>query len=956
MKFFLRLTFIKMLSISLLITGCREFPNATKNTLSKTQRDSIMAKAENLRVRGKALREDSRFAEAMDFQQKALELSLDAKDTLNIVYDYNQLATTLRRLGRLEEAMHQHYSALQYAEEYSDSAVMFKSLTAAVNGLGNVFYSLGDLDEAEKYFRRSLSGEKALKSDVGLAINYANLGSVFLDRNQIDSARVYFEMSMKMNVEINNLRGQSLCHVHFGDLLSKEKKYEEAMEEYRKAANMMRGIGDVWHTIQPLLSLGNLLVENGSSVEANAVSDRCLELSEMTKSFELMKDTYTLKAKLKEKDGDAVHALEYYKLANAMRDSIMNRKENEDIRDVCINYEHEKSERKIEVMRLVYESKQELHMMFIWLGGILVFVMLVVIFAVSYALKARSKGLEALRSVDSMRTTFLTNITHEFRTPLTVMIGLADQLKTPDLDEKMRYHYLDSIKKQGDKLLDLVNELLSISKLMAGHGQVEWRRGDIISCIKMAVVGYADYAKVKHIDLKTVSSEDRIEMDFVPEYIDRIIRNLLSNSFKFTPALGSITLTMERHETNLILEISDTGSGIPDVDLPHVFELFYQGGSQRKQGSTGIGLPFVRQMVEFMGGTVNAYNRESGTTMRIVLPLQQTSLENEPKPWTVGDNYTVSGSVIDAAALNMENEAAAAKTQPEPSGSDLPLVMIVEDNDDVADYITLLLHLHYRVVRACDGYEALHKLEKELPDLILTDLMMPGMDGYELCSVIRQSEMLGGVPIVIVSARSSDEDRVRGFEVGADGYLTKPFNADELQAIVSRLISQTQKRRKELQISLATSTPTYTVGSDVQTTTAEENAPIDGTPFPTTEEEKNVRVVSEEDAKFMENLQEVVDKQMLKGQLVLDTIAPMLCASKSTLNRRIKAITGYSASVYILQLRLQKACRLLSETNTPIGEVSLACGFDDMSYFSRVFRQNFEVTPSVYRQQHSQKK
>ena len=159
MKFFLRLTFIKMLSISLLITGCREFPNATKNTLSKTQRDSIMAKAENLRVRGKALREDSRFAEAMDFQQKALELSLDAKDTLNIVYDYNQLATTLRRLGRLEEAMHQHYSALQYAEEYSDSAAMFKSLTAAVNGLGNVFYSLGDLDEAEKYFRRSLSGE-----------------------------------------------------------------------------------------------------------------------------------------------------------------------------------------------------------------------------------------------------------------------------------------------------------------------------------------------------------------------------------------------------------------------------------------------------------------------------------------------------------------------------------------------------------------------------------------------------------------------------------------------------------------------------------------------------------------------------------------------------------------------------------------------------------------------------
>ena len=955
MKFFLRLTFIKMLSISLLITGCREFPNATKNTLSKTQRDSIMAKAENLRVRGKALREDSRFAEAMDFQQKALELSLDAEDTLNIVYDYNQLATTLRRLGRLEEAMHQHYSALQYAEEYSDSAAMFKSLTAAVNGLGNVFYSLGDLDEAEKYFRRSLSGEKVLKSDVGLAINYANLGSVFLDRNQIDSARVYFEMSMKRNVEINNLRGQSLCHVHFGDLLSKEKKYEEAMEEYRKAANMMRGIGDVWHTILPLLSLGNLLVENGSSVEANAVSDRCLELSEMTKSFELMKDTYTLKARLKEKDGDAVHALEYYKLANAMRDSIMNRKENEDIRDVCINYEHEKSERKIEVMRLVYESKQELHMMFIWLGGILVFVMLVVIFAVSYALKARSKGLEALRSVDSMRTTFLTNITHEFRTPLTVMIGLADQLKTPDLDEKMRYHYLDSIKKQGDKLLDLVNELLSISKLMAGHGQVEWRRGDIISCIKMAVVGYADYAKVKHIDLKTVSSEDRIEMDFVPEYIDRIIRNLLSNSFKFTPALGSITLTMERHETNLILEISDTGSGIPDVDLPHVFELFYQGGSQRKQGSTGIGLPFVRQMVEFMGGTVDAYNREPGTTMRIVLPLQQTSLENEPKPWTVGDNYTVSGSVIDAAALNMENEAAAAKTQPEPSGSDLPLVMIVEDNDDVADYITLLLHLHYRVVRACDGYEALHKLEKELPDLILTDLMMPGMDGYELCSVIRQSEMLGGVPIVIVSARSSDEDRVRGFEVGADGYLTKPFNADELQAIVSRLISQTQKRRKELQMSLATSTLTYTVGNGVPTN-AEEGAPVDGTPFPTTEEEKNVRVVSEEDAKFMENLQEVVDKQMLKGQLVLDTIAPMLCASKSTLNRRIKAITGYSASVYILQLRLQKACRLLSETNTPIGEVSLACGFDDMSYFSRVFRQNFEVTPSVYRQQHSQKK
>jgi len=529
--------------------------------------------------------------------------------------------------------------------------------------------------------------------------------------------------------------------------------------------------------------------------------------------------------------------------------------------------------------------------------------------------------------LEKMRTTFFRNITHEFRTPLTVILGLSQQLKNEDIPERQRLHFLDSIEHQGRSLLEVVNQLLSLSKLMAGYGNYKWCHGDIIAFLRMTLSSYSDYAQMRNIQLQFVSSQQSIEMDFVPEFYAKIIRNLLGNSFKYTPSGGSITVQAELRERHLVLDVIDTGVGISEEDQPHIFEMFYISKQADKQGSSGIGLPFVKQMVHQMGGIISAMpNIPRGTDIKMTISTKCNDDDAEISPWAIADavsgNAGTKGSVMpemnDRHTLETEEEEAA-------TDSSYPLVLIVEDNNDIADYIAVLLNANYRVVKACDGYDALSKVGQQLPDLIITDLMMPGMDGYEFCHAIRQSQILSDVPIIIVSARSEDADRVKGYEDGADAYLLKPFNPAELKALISRLLLQRRESRIHMQNLIAN------VENNVSS---------------------QMKVAEEVDfdvRKYLQQIQEVVDKQMVKGDLQLDTIARLMGTSRSTLARRIKLITGCAPSAYILQLRLDHACHLLTSSDLSVGEISLACGFEDMSYFSRVFRQNYEITPSQYR-------
>ncbi len=923
-----RILLLPVLLLLFTVTGCTLFNWNNESDLSREEIDTIKAKSERLRSLGREWREKANFATALDYQTQALEYSMKVNDTISIVKDYNQLGTTFRRLGRLEQALNYHYQALTYAEACSDtSSVARKNLVVSLNGLGNVYLTLDDDEMAEKCFRRAFLGESALNSHLGMAINYANIGSIFERRNQLDSARWYYEHSLKHNELSSSNMGIALCHIYFGNLYEKTDSLKAAEKEFRLAAEMMEGNEDLWHAVEPFLSLGRNLIKQGKLDEADEYATRSFEVAKELNSFEHLQEATALMADIAEHRGNYQSALEYFRQSSMWQDSLRSGENDNKIRSICIEYEQRQTNRKMQQLQEAYDANDYMNNIVFWVELALLILALIAMGLIFYAAQNRKTRLEAMSRLEKMRTTFFRNITHEFRTPLTVILGLSQQLKNEDLSQQQRNHFLDSIDNQGRSLLETVNQLLSLSKLMAGFGNFKWRHGDIIAFLRMTMSGYSDFAQMRNIQLEFVTSQNNIEMDFVPEFYEKIMSNLLGNAFKYTPSGGSITVQVELKEKHLVLDVIDTGIGISEEDLPHIFEMFYMSKLADKQGSSGIGLSFVNQMVHQMGGIIAAKpNLPRGTVIEIIVSTKCHDHEAEITPWAIADAVSSNSGNRLAVIPGMNDMGPADGGELEMKLDDAyPLVLIVEDNNDIAEYIALLLNANYRVIKACDGYDALRKAGQQLPDLIITDLMMPGMDGYELCHSIRQSQVLSDVPIMIVSARSEDKDRVKGYEDGADAYLLKPFNPAELKAMISRLLDQRRRSRLRMQNLIA----------DV-----ENNASA------------HINLSEEVDfdvRKYLQQIQEVVDRQMLQGDMQLDTIARLMGTSRSTLARRIKLVTGCAPSAYILQLRLDHACHLLTSTDLSIGEISLSCGFEDMSYFSRVFRQNFDITPSQYR-------
>ncbi len=888
----------------LLTTGCELLTYNQDETLSQKELDDMHTEATAMRKEGRAKRENADFGGALTCQTRALELSQLCNDSIDIVQDLNQLGTTFRRMSRLEQAISYHMQALTMSELMYDSMPdLVKNLVVSLNGLGNAHLSLKDYERAETCFRRALGGEMLIGSNLGKAINYANLGSIKMHNEEYDSAHYYYELSMQENVLAGSTMGQGLCHIYFGNIYEQKDQLKEAEAEYRAALELLLEDRDRWHSIESVLALGEILRKQGRLAESLQYADQALAEAHQMKSFAHLKSACLLKSKLEEQKGKMSDALSYYKEAQAWDDSVKVNAQDNVIRDICIKYEQDRHDFELTRLQDAYDKNENMGRMIVVVEMILLLVALVLLAVMWYASKARKARIEALDKLESMRTTFFRNITHEFRTPLTIILGLSNQLKDDAVPKAKRQHYLNSIEQQGNILLELVNQLLSLSKLMAGFGKCDWYHGDVVAYVRMAVASYSDFARMRNVEFRFVTEQDKIEMDFVPEYYSKILNNLIGNAFKYTASGGSITVKMSQREGHLMLDVIDTGTGLSSEDQQHLFELFYQGQSSRLQGNTGIGLPYVNQMVHHMGGIISVKdNLPHGTDMQIILSEHCNDETADIKPWSLRDtlNNNIQPTAL-TASMGMEEHN-------EVNNSNLPTLLVVEDNPDVAEYMAVLLEANYHVVKACDGYDALNKVSKILPDVILTDLMMPGMDGYQLCRSIRLSPVLADVPIVIVSAKSEEKRQECDFEEGADAYLLKPFNPTELTNLITRLLATRRQKREEVRV-----------------------------------------MIAQQQNDVMNRLHEVVKTQMLKGDLTPDTISQQMEMSRSVLARTVKENTGTSATAYILQIRMEHACKLLKRPDLTIGEISISCGFDDLNYFTRLFRQNYGMTPTEYR-------
>ena len=475
--------------------------------------------------------------------------------------------------------------------------------------------------------------------------------------------------------------------------------------------------------------------------------------------------------------------------------------------------------------------------------------------------------------------------------------------------------------------MTFINQLLDISKIKSAVGDPDWRSGNISAYIAMIVESYRDYAHSQKIDLHFLSRGD-IQMDFVPHYINKILNNLLSNAFKFTPKYGKVNVSVWQENDKLFLEVSDTGIGISASQLPHLFEMFYQGEGEGSNIGSGVGLSLVKQIVDSVGGTINVTSEEKkGSTFLITMPIKQGQ-----KPY---EDFATS----ETTNTPMLPKAQTALQDSNSEDDDSQRILIIEDNSDIAAYIGEHLTDKYAVFYASNGKEGLEKANTLVPDLIITDLMMPEINGLEVCRQVRRNEVISHIPIIVITAKISETDRIKGLEAGADAYLAKPFNSDELMTRVEKLLEQRRSlREKYLQLAV--------LGGVAKEQESEKE--LSNLSTNVAEGEQNMP-----DQHFLAKMVDYVYLMLDKNEEIdINLIASNMCMSSRQFYRKVSALTGCSPQAYIQRVRIHKAKQLLDKNpQLPLKEVSERCGFSDYSNFVRSFKNVCGITPTQYLRQ-----
>ena len=860
-----------------------------------------------LREWGKALRNESRFDEALRVHGEGLKLAETLCDTLEWVQALNNIGTVYRRLGVLDAAQEYHYRALRLSEACTDTSFTAKkNRLRSLNGLGNIYLTLGNYERADSALRLALAGEKALGSVVGQAIDFANLGSIFKYRKQNDSAWVYYRHSMALNTEAGNVVGIALCHTFYGSLYEDARQYDRAYAEYQTAYAMMKESKDEWHALESQMALAHIDYATGNSVRALDNLHQAEMTARKIKSKEHLAGIHDMYYRLYERQGDYRKALENHVAASALRDSVVGMEKVNRIQNVSLNVERRQQLEQMGRARQELESERTAKLGILYAGILLIVLLLLIVAFLYYSGRMKRRNHRLLKKMSQLRENFFTNITHEFRTPLSVILGLSrDMAQDKEASGPIRERAC-TIERQGNSLLQLINQLLDISKVKSAVGDPDWCHGDIAVQVGMIVESYRDYARSRGIDLQFIAKGDT-KVDFVPDYVNKILNNLLSNALKFTPQYGRVSVSLWRDGGCLLLDVADTGKGILPESVAHIFEPFYQAESETAHLGTGVGLALVKQIVDAVGGTITVESvLDKGTTFRLSIPVSHGKKQYAD----VGPNETVNTPLLPEHSAVPDDSAA--------SDNDSRRLLIIEDNGDVAAYIGSQLADRYAIYYASDGLGGLEKAKQLVPDLIITDLMMPGMSGLDVCRQVRGDAVINHVPIIIVTAKISEVDRVEGLKAGADAYLTKPFNSEELRTRVAKLMEQRCLLREKY-----SQEP-----GDEEDTTSQDHV----------------------NRRFLLTVTDHIYLLINDGQNVdVTQLASRMCMSNSQFYRKMTALTGQSPAAYIQRIKIKKA-KLLLDKNPRMSfkEVSELCGFSDYSTFIRAFKAICGVTPSQY--------
>ncbi len=545
-------------------------------------------------------------------------------------------------------------------------------------------------------------------------------------------------------------------------------------------------------------------------------------------------------------------------------------------------------------------------------------------------LKLRQRAIH-LAEVDTLKTRFFANISHEFRTPLTLILGPVKQLMAMYAVPEAQ-PYLNGIQRNAQRLLHLVNQLLDLSKLEAGKLKLEAVKSDIVSFLKARGHAFSSLAESKSIHFSIELPEEKIGAYFDRDKLEKIINNLLSNAFKFTQEGGAVSLKGQRvtqHSQDWMqILIADSGKGIPAEEVDKIYDRFYQVDSShtREQEGSGIGLALTKELVELHHGVINVESKAGkGTTFTLLLPLGKAHLKEaeiiQEMPLPEEETGMTESKLHPSDLMSYPQENFLHEDEDTAQVSEKPVVLIVEDHQEVRAFIRDSIGDQYQVQEAENGKVGVAMAKELLPDLIISDVMMPSMDmpeidGYELCEKIKTDELTSHIPVILLTAKADRKSKLTGLETGADDYLAKPFDGEELQLIIRNRIEERRVMREKF-------------SKDI------------------TLEPRHI-AVSSLDEQFLTKVLDIIEQHMEDESFTIEDLSQQAGYSRMHFYRKLKALSGQTPSQFLRTIRLKRAAALLQQKSDTISQVAYRVGFSSLSYFNKCFKDQFGITPKQY--------
>ncbi|MCO6492369.1 MAG: tetratricopeptide repeat protein [Phaeodactylibacter sp.] len=918
-----------MRSLGIVYSNLTEFDKAEGYYLQALaiheERGEKKWQADVLRNLGNNAGRSNNLEKAIGYYEQGVELIRELGNKSEEAAIYNMMGYTCSIMGNFPKALEYSHTALKLMEAAGDK----EGIADCYNRISNLYLSLEDYSQALFFIEKSyeLSEEKekgALQPDM-----LYRKGYIYRLKGEYPIALRFLQESFALKKTI----GQTISSEHLYDLgycFGELGRPDSALVFLQDALHTARETNISLDIAKSLIGLANIHFQQGDFEMAIPELKETIELTTVSGNKEQQMEAAKMLYRIYKSQNDSKKALFYHETYRILQDSLFNEKNARQVGRLEANYEFEK-----EKQQLAFEQEKELERQRFTRRLYLIALVVVLLFSGVMFRYYRSKQKantelsklneqilhqkEKLEELDIAKSRLFTNISHEFRTPLTIISGMIDQIsEKPDLwlerGAKM-------IKQNTAGLLNLVNQLLDLRKLESNELKVEMVNGDVVKYLRYVSESHQSYAEHKGLQLHFLAAEAEIQMDYDRDKLLRIVSNLLSNAIKFTPEGGNIYFHIDKKALDgrpaLSLRVQDTGAGIPEEDLPHIFGRFYQAdhSSTRKGGGTGIGLALAQELVKILGGTISAKSTVGkGSTFTIVLPITNASVtpaENEtgmPAQVNLMEKAIIEPALANSDLMESTSEFGAAGK---------PHLLIVEDNPDVQQYLVACLQEDYQLTIAENGQIGIDKAVELIPDLIVSDVMMPEKDGYELTEALKNDERTDHIPIVLLTAKADFDSKMSGLEKGADAYLAKPFEKRELLVRLEKLL----ELRKKLQARYA-----RVAGASGDT---------EGLVIP--------------EHPFLQKFYALVEAELSNPELDMNQLSRTLGMSRSQVFKKLKALTGKSATALIRSFRLQRGKQLLAASDLTISEVAYEVGFTSLNYFSSTFFEEFGERPSLLR-------